>query len=86
MFSKIDLKSGYQQLKVKASDIQKIAFKTHYGYYEFTVISFCLTNASAVFIDLMNVVFHQYLDQFIIVFIDDLLVYFNYKKQHEEQL
>lgn len=86
VFSKIDLRSGYHQLKIKASDIPKTTFRTRYGHYEFTVMPFGLTNAPAVFMDLMNRVFHQHLDQFFIVFIGDILVYSKYKKQHEEQL
>ncbi|GKC68844.1 putative reverse transcriptase domain-containing protein [Tanacetum coccineum] len=84
VYSKIDLRSGYHQLRVREEDIPKTAFITHYGHYKFQVIPFGLTNAPTVFIDLMNRVCKSYLDKFVIVFIDDILIYYKNKKEHEE--
>jgi hypothetical protein len=74
-FSKIDLRSGYHQMKIRSKDIPKIAFVTRYGQYEFIVVSFSLTNASAYFMNMMNKVFMDELDKFVVVFIDDILVF-----------
>jgi hypothetical protein len=86
VFSKIDLRSGYHQMKIRPSDIPKTTFSTRYGLYQFTVMSSGLTNAPAYFLNLMNNVFMEYIDRFIVVFIDDILVYSKNDSDHEEYL
>jgi hypothetical protein len=84
VFLKIDLRLGYHQLRIRPSDIPKMAFITKYGLYEYTIMSFGLTNALAFFMYLMNNVFMDYLDKFVVVFIDDILIYSQNEEEHEE--
>jgi uncharacterized membrane protein len=86
VFSKIDLRSGYHQLKIRESDILKIAFILMYGLYEYTVMSFGLTNAPTYFMYLIDKIFMEYLDKFVVVFINDILVYSRSEEEHEEHL
>jgi hypothetical protein len=86
VFSKIDLRLGYHQLKIRECDIPKIAFILRYGLYEYTVMYFGLTNAPTYFMYLMNNVFMDYLDKFIVMFFDDILVYSKDEEEHEEHL
>jgi len=86
VFSKIEPRSGYHQIRVKSKDIPKTAFRTRYNHYEYLVMPFGVTNAPGVFMDYMNRVFHPYLDSFVVVFIDDILVYSKTREEHEEHL
>ena len=85
-FSKIDLRLGYHQIKIRVEDIPKTAFSTRYGLYEYTVMSFGLTNAPAYFIYLMNSIFFEELDVFVVIFIDDILIFSKTEEEHAEHI
>jgi hypothetical protein len=83
IFSKIDLNFGYHQLRIKEEDIEKTTFSTRYGHYEYIVMSFGLTNAPAAFMEAMNRMLHEYLDDFVVVFLDDILIYSMSEEEHD---
>ena len=86
VYSKIGLRTGYYQLRVRETYIHKTTFRTHYGHFEFTVMPFGLTNTPAAFVDLMHRIFQPYLDQFVVVFVDDILIYSQSEWEHEYHL
>jgi hypothetical protein len=86
IFSKFDLNSGYHQLRIREEDIEKMAFSTRYGHYDYIVMSFGQTNTPAIFMEAMNRMLHDYLDHFVVEFIDDILIYFKSEEEHERHL
>ena len=86
VYSKIDLRTEYHQLRVREDDIRKTSFRTRYGHFEFTVMPFELMNAPTAFMDLMHRVFQPYLDQFVVVFVDEILIYSKSEEEHEDHL
>lgn len=86
VFSKIDLRSGYHQIEVKDEDIQKTTFRTRYGHYEYSMMPFGVTSTPGVFMEYMNRIFHAYLGRFVVVFIDDILIYSKSEEEHAEHL
>ena len=86
VYSKIDLRTGYHQLRVRETNIPKTTFRTQYRHFEFTVMPFRLANAPTTFMDLMHRVFQPYLDQFAVVFVDDILIYSQSEEEHEDHL
>ena len=86
VYSKIDLRTGYHELRVREADIPKTEFRMRYGHFEFIVMPFGLTNAPTTFMDLMHRVFQPYLDQFVVVFVDNILICFQFEEEHEDHL
>ena len=86
MYSKINLGTRYHQLRVEKADVPKTSFRTRYGHFKFTLMPFGMANAPTTFMDLMNRVFQPYLDQFVVVFIDNIFIYSKYKEEHENHL